>query len=202
MAFEKCMFYDGETVITAKIMNDMQDALCDQEKTLGVHTKTITEHADAIRTLQQNAPSGGEGEGEGTGENGATFIPSLDEAGNLSWTNDKGLINPPPVNIMGPQGEPGSVGPIGPTGPQGPRGFTGETGSVGPVGPQGPRGYEGYTPEKYVDYFTDEDKDELIYMLLYKLYEDPFILLNAGIAGDTLPETGVKGQVYFVKESE
>ena len=33
--------------------------------------------------------------------NGATFTPSVDEAGNLSWTNDKGRENPATVNIKG-----------------------------------------------------------------------------------------------------
>jgi hypothetical protein len=33
------------------------------------------------------------------GDNGATFTPSVSEDGVLSWTNDKGLINPPSVDI-------------------------------------------------------------------------------------------------------
>ena len=201
MEFKKCMYYDGETVISAENMNAMQDALCEHEQAIDIHAKTITEHADAIRALQQNAPTGGEGEGDGTGENGATFIPSLDEAGNLSWTNDKGLINPPPVNIMGPQGNTGPQGPMGPQGPQGQQGFTGGTGPQGPQGVRGPEGPRGYSPIPGVDFYTDADKEELIYILLAKINEDPFILLNAGIAGDTLPETGVKGQVYFLREA-
>lgn len=40
------------------------------------------------------------------GDNGATFTPILDEEGNLSWSNDKGLPNPEPVNIRGPKGDP------------------------------------------------------------------------------------------------
>ena len=36
--------------------------------------------------------------------NGATFTPSVDSEGNLSFTNDKGLDNPETVNIRGPQG--------------------------------------------------------------------------------------------------
>lgn len=32
---------------------------------------------------------------------GATYTPSVDNEGNLSWTNDKGLKNPTPVNIKG-----------------------------------------------------------------------------------------------------
>lgn len=39
--------------------------------------------------------------------NGATFTPSLDAKGNLSFVNDKGLANPEPVNIMGPKGDKG-----------------------------------------------------------------------------------------------
>lgn len=39
--------------------------------------------------------------------NGATFMPSVDKEGNLSFTNDKGLSNPKSVNIRGPKGEKG-----------------------------------------------------------------------------------------------
>lgn len=42
------------------------------------------------------------------GQNGATFTPSVDAAGDISWTNDGGLPNPATQNIMGP---PGSSGP-------------------------------------------------------------------------------------------
>lgn len=46
----------------------------------------------------------------GAGNNGATFTPSVSPDGVISWTNDKELPNPDPVNIKGPEG------------PQGPRG--------------------------------------------------------------------------------
>ena len=42
-----------------------------------------------------------------SGANGATFTPSVDVDGEISWTNDGGLPNPPSQNIMGP---PGSTG--------------------------------------------------------------------------------------------
>ena len=45
-----------------------------------------------------------------TGQDGATFTPSVDVEGNLSWTNDKGLVNPPTVNIKGEKGDPGTGG--------------------------------------------------------------------------------------------
>lgn len=44
------------------------------------------------------------------GADGATFTPSVDSAGNLSWSNNKGLANPPTVNIKGPKGDSGEGG--------------------------------------------------------------------------------------------
>lgn len=44
------------------------------------------------------------------GANGATFTPSVDDNGNLSWTNNGGLTNPPTVNIKGPKGDAGEGG--------------------------------------------------------------------------------------------
>ena len=39
------------------------------------------------------------------GANGFTFIPAVDNDGNLSWTNNGGLSNPPTVNIKGEDGQ-------------------------------------------------------------------------------------------------
>ena len=82
------------------------------------------------------------------GESGATYTPNIDEDGLLSWANDKGLENPEPVNIRGPQGpkgDTGDMGPQGPTGPQGEPGPKGDTGEQGPAGPQGEPGPKGDT---------------------------------------------------------
>lgn len=38
------------------------------------------------------------------GDDGVTFTPSVDAAGDISWTNDGGLPNPQTQNIMGPSG--------------------------------------------------------------------------------------------------
>lgn len=124
------------------------------------------------------------------GENGATFTPTIDAEGNLSWTNDKNLDNPEIVNLRGPKGETGETGPIGPkgeTGETGPRGEKGETGETGPqgekgetgpkgdtgdTGPQGEKGdtgEPGHTPQRGVDYWTDDDKTEVINSVLSAL---------------------------------
>lgn len=101
------------------------------------------------------------GGGSGTaGENGATFTPSVSAEGVISWTNDKNLPNPSPVNIKGAKGDrgeqglqgiPGEKGDKGDAGPQGLQGEKGDTGEQGPAGPagadgaQGPKGDKGNT---------------------------------------------------------
>lgn len=98
-------------------------------------------------------------------KDGATFVPSVTDDGMLSWENNGGLDNPPPVNITGPQGERGPQGIQGAQGIQGPEGSKGERGEQGiqgPEGDQGPVGPPGKTPEKGVDYWTPEDKQEII----------------------------------------
>lgn len=44
------------------------------------------------------------------GADGATFVPEIDQQGNLSWSNNKGYTNPQTVNIKGPKGENGKDG--------------------------------------------------------------------------------------------
>lgn len=53
------------------------------------------------------------------GETGSVYTPSVDNEGNLSWTNNGGLENPETVNIRGPQGIQGEIGPQGIQGPKG-----------------------------------------------------------------------------------
>ena len=61
------------------------------------------------------------------GENGATFTPSVSAAGVLSWSNDRGLKNPAPVNVLGPRGEKGETGAQGPQGEKGESGLEGKS---------------------------------------------------------------------------
>lgn len=53
------------------------------------------------------------------GPAGATFTPAVDDAGNLSWSNDGGLDNPATKNIRGPQGAQGNTGQKGDKGDTG-----------------------------------------------------------------------------------
>lgn len=113
-------------------------------------------------------------------ENGATFTPSVDSAGNISWTNDKSLPNPTTQNIKGPKGDKGDKGDKGNTGDTGPYftpsvnsggdiSWTNNGGLVnpttqnikGPKGDTGATGPAGYTPVKGTDYFTQQDIADL-----------------------------------------
>ena len=49
------------------------------------------------------------------GQNGATFIPSVSTEGVISWTNDRDLPNPDPINIKGDKGDKGDRGNDGTT---------------------------------------------------------------------------------------
>lgn len=62
--------------------------------------------------------TGYNGSSGGGGGGGGIFIPSVSSVGIISWTNNAGLPNPPPVDIMGPEGASGVyVGTTTPTDP-------------------------------------------------------------------------------------
>lgn len=88
----------------------------------------------------EKGDKGDTGPAGAAGSSGATFTPSVDASGNLTWTNDGGLENPAAVNIRGPQGARGETGAQGETGPEGPQGEKGDTGDAGPQGPAGADG--------------------------------------------------------------
>ena len=125
----------------------------------------------------------------GKGDDGATFTPSVSADGIISWTNDKDLPNPEPVNIKGvkgdkgdkgdrglqgiqgiqgergekgQKGDKGDTGPAGPQGEKGDKGEKGDPGTNGKDGADGQPGKDGKTPVKGEDYYTEADKAEMV----------------------------------------
>ena len=97
-------------------------------RVLNVGTSTC-ELSGIITTI--SGPQGLKGDSGSVGPQGsagATFTPAVSAEGEISWTNNKGLTNPAPVNIRGPKGE------------RGERGLQGSPGPAGSPGPQGPMG--------------------------------------------------------------
>lgn len=116
--------------------------------TTDTYTITYTDSTTSTFNVYNGANgSGGSGTGS-SGEDGATFTPIVDSDGNLSWSNNKGLANPDTVNIKGPKGD---------------KGYTGD---VGPTGATGASGADGKTPVKGTDYWTEDDKAEIISAVL------------------------------------
>lgn len=102
---------DGET-LPAEIEIDLSDrntpALVVAPKTAKVGQTIVIKEIDANgRPIKWEAVDASSG-GGGSGEDGATFFPSVSDDGTLSWTNDKELPNPEPVNIKGPKGKDGT----------------------------------------------------------------------------------------------
>ena len=89
------------------------------------------------------------------GKNGATFIPAVSPDGVISWTNDKNLPNPKPMNIKGKDGADGYT-PV-----KGVDYFDGKDGEDGKNGIDGKDGADGYTPVKGVDYFDGKDGESI-----------------------------------------
>ena len=58
---------------------------------------------------QKASLKGDKGEPGDKGDTGTTYTPSVDNEGNLSWTNDGGLQNPTTINIKGPKGDKGDT---------------------------------------------------------------------------------------------
>lgn len=96
------------------------------------------------------------------GQSGATFVPSVSAEGVISWTNDRELPNPAPVNIKGAKGDKGAAGKNGTNGKDGYTPVKGVDYFDGTNGRDGKDGEDGYTPVKGKDYFTDADKQEMV----------------------------------------
>lgn len=88
------------------------------------------------------------------------------DIGPMGPQGEKGEKGDPGANgAQGPQGIQGPIGETGPRGPQGPQGIQGEVGPQGPKGDKGDKGDQGeagHTPIKGTDYWTEEDKAEII----------------------------------------
>lgn len=121
--------------------------------------------------------------GELKGERGPQGIQGIQGIkGDTGEVGPKGDTGPTgPQGAKGDKGDKGDRGIQGVQGPKGDKGDTGATGPKGDTGPQGPAGKngtngtngkdgkDGYTPVKGTDYYTEEDKQEMVNLVLASL---------------------------------
>ena len=85
-----------------KLKQDLEEA--ESERVTNEDTRNLNENSRIANEKEREANYNDIKEKANNGEfDGATYLPSVDENGNLSWTNDKGLENPNSQNIRGPQ---------------------------------------------------------------------------------------------------
>ena len=111
----------GDTGATGATGNGIASIVLNNDYTLTINfTDGTSTTTTSIRGAQ--GPQGATGETGATGQTGPAgatgpyFTPSVDVNGDISWTNNGGLVNPTTVNIKGPQGTQGPAGASGTNG--------------------------------------------------------------------------------------
>lgn len=101
----------GSNVVTVTLSDGTTSTFTVKNGSKGSQGEQGIQGVQGIQGEKGDAGANGTNGKDGAdGEDGATFTPSVDSAGNLSWTNNKGLANPPTVNIKGPKGDAGEGG--------------------------------------------------------------------------------------------
>lgn len=128
-----CAMFDCERSVMGKNSNAVAPPSSD------VYNE-IVEMINDGRLKGDKGADGTNGADGANGADGVTFTPSVDSAGNLSWTNDGGLSNPDTVNIKGATGATGERGEQGIPGEPGAKGDKGDKGDPGANGAPGKDG--------------------------------------------------------------
>ena len=173
---------DDKLITSARFFMDVADTVYHADDVISQDEMDavdalILEVTDLKNEVEQKLANGDFIGPEGPqGEKGEKGDPGAD--GEKGEKGDKGDPGAPGADgekgEKGDPGEPGPAGPQGGPGPAGPQGEPGEKGDPGPAGPQGeqgPAGSDGKTPVKGEDYYTEEEKQELINQILQNLPE-------------------------------
>lgn len=79
------------------------------EELLAALTAGVEEVENAVEHIQETVDTALSTAKQSGEFDGTTFTPAINDAGDLSWTNDGGKPNPQTVNIKGPKGDDGEV---------------------------------------------------------------------------------------------
>lgn len=155
---------------------EIPNELLQEKGTLIVTVKLVDEKSETTqKVIKIHIKEGADKDTKVPEENQQTFIEKImeiinsakemvksirEDADNGKFKGDKGDTGD--TGPTGPKGEKGEQGVQGIQGEQGPRGEPGETGPQGPQGIPGIDGKDGHTPVKGVDYFTEDEKVEMV----------------------------------------
>lgn len=110
---------DGKSIVLtedpARVLPTVQNLATVAEtsaKQARFNAESAANHVRAAERASQNAEEYADKAKEYS-KNVNVFVPSVDDSGNLAWTNKAGLANPATVNIKGPQGAQGEKGDPG-----------------------------------------------------------------------------------------
>lgn len=110
---------DGKSIVLtedpARVLPTVQNLATAAEtsaKQARFNAESAANHVRAAERASQNAEEYADKAKEYS-KNVNVFVPSVDDSGNLAWTNKAGLANPATVNIKGPQGAQGEKGDPG-----------------------------------------------------------------------------------------
>lgn len=174
---------DYYKVVSLEQINAVLEALeesLEEVSSNGISASGATENqvptADGNGGWEWKDPQGGSGSGT-AGKDGGYYTPSVDEAGNLSWTaSEADMPAVSGANIKGPKGD------------------TGETGPQGPKGETGPAGANGATPNIQIGTVTTLDAGSSATASISGTAENP--LLNLGIPKGADGTPGSSGGGY------
>ncbi len=108
------MMGDAQTAEAARAAAEQLRSDAEAARASAESSRATAEQARAAAELERARKIAAFEAAVAAGElDGATFTPSVSEAGLLSWTNDKGLPNPVTVDVRGPKGNDGAVSQIG-----------------------------------------------------------------------------------------
>lgn len=120
---------------------------------------------DIVSYMLAKKNSGGSGSGT-PGADGKSAYQIWLDAGNTGTEAD--FL----ASLKGEKGDKGETGATGAKGEKGDTGAKGEKGDTGATGAAGKDGTNGVTPVKGVDYWTEEDKAEIIAAVLAAIQEE------------------------------
>jgi len=95
--------YDYERIKIGDGVRDVNSLPFSDNSVMSLIEKLENDKLDssALPTTVDDALSQAKASGQFDGEDGVTFTPVVSGKGDLSWTNNGGLPNPTPVNILG-----------------------------------------------------------------------------------------------------